>query len=57
MGYNAIGVRILAIRGAITDAEVNDKSGPALFKTFAAMLRANKIPKLALPVYKPERTR
>jgi hypothetical protein len=43
MGFDAIGVRILAMRGKITVEEVEDKDGPKLFPTFAAMLQANKI--------------
>jgi hypothetical protein len=43
MGFDAIGVRILAMRGQITVEEVEDKAGPELFSTFAAMMRANKI--------------
>lgn len=43
MGFDAIGVRLLAMRGAVTVEEVEDKDGPELFPTFAAMMRANKI--------------
>jgi hypothetical protein len=43
MGFDAIGVRILVMRGQATLEEVDDKDGPALFPTFAAMMRANKI--------------
>lgn len=43
MGFDAIGVRLLAMQGRITVAEVEDRGGPELFSTFAAMLRANKI--------------
>jgi hypothetical protein len=43
MGFSAIGVRLLALRNAVTPEEVEDKDGPELFPTFAAMLRANKI--------------
>jgi hypothetical protein len=43
MGFDAIGVRILVMRGQATFEEVEDKKGPKLFPTFAAMLRANKI--------------
>jgi len=43
MGFNAIGVRLLAMRNKITIAEVEDRDGPELFPTFAAMMRANKI--------------
>ena len=44
MGFDAIGVRILVMRGRVTHEEVEDKEGPKLFPTFTAMLRANKIP-------------
>jgi hypothetical protein len=44
MGFDAIGVRILVMRGQVTIEEVKDEDGPELFQTFAAMLRANKIP-------------
>jgi len=43
MGFDAIGVRILAMRGQITFEEVEDKVGPKLFSSFTAMMRANKI--------------
>ncbi len=43
MGFEAIGVRLLAMRNKITIEEVEDRGGPELFRTFAAMLRANKI--------------
>lgn len=43
MGFAAIGVRLLAMQDKITTAEVEDRDGPELFKTFAAMMRANKI--------------
>jgi len=44
MGFEAIGVRLLALREQVTLEEINDQGGPVLFPTFAAMLRANKIP-------------
>jgi len=43
MGFDAIGVRILVMRNQATMEEVEDKDGPALFLTFTAMMRANKI--------------
>jgi len=43
MGFDAIGVRLLVMRGQATFEEVEDKAGPKLFPTFAAMMRANKI--------------
>jgi hypothetical protein len=43
MGFDAIGVRLLAVQNKITCEEVEDKAGPTLFPTFADMLRANKI--------------
>lgn len=44
MGYRAIGVRLLVVLQKVTKEEVEDQEGPALFPTFTAMLRANKIP-------------
>ena len=44
MGFDAIGVRLLAMQNKITCEEVEDKDGPKLFPTFTAMMRANKIP-------------
>ena len=44
MGFDAIGVRLLVMRGQATHEEVEDTAGPKLFPTFTAMLRANKIP-------------
>jgi len=43
MGFDAIGVRLLVMRGQATFEEVEDKDGPELFPTFTAMMRANKI--------------
>lgn len=43
MGFTAIGVRILAMQNKITIEEVEDRDGPKLFSSFAAMMRANKI--------------
>ena len=43
MGFDAIGVRILVMRGQVTFEEVEDKDGPKLFTSFTAMMRANKI--------------
>jgi hypothetical protein len=43
MGFDAIGVRLLVMRGAVTFEEVEDKKGPKLFNSFTAMMRANKI--------------
>jgi Family of unknown function (DUF6283) len=43
VGFDAIGVRLLAMQNKITIEEVEDRDGPALFPNFAAMLRANKI--------------
>jgi hypothetical protein len=43
MGFDAIGVRILAMRGQITFEEIEDRAGPKLFSSFTAMMRANKI--------------
>jgi Family of unknown function (DUF6283) len=44
MGFDAIGVRLLTMQGKATCEEVEDRGGPELFPTFAAMLLANKIP-------------
>lgn len=44
LGFSAIGVRLLAMRQQISLEEIKDQEGPPLFPTFAAMLRANKIP-------------
>ena len=44
MSFDAIGVRLLVMRGQATFDEVEDKDGPELFPTFTAMMRANKIP-------------
>lgn len=44
MGFDAIGVRLLVMRGGATFEEVEDNAGPKLFPTFAAMMKANKIP-------------
>ena len=43
MGFDAIGVRLLVMRGEATFEEVEDRGGPKLFPTFTAMMRANKI--------------
>jgi len=43
VGFDAIGVRLLAMRGEVTIAEVEDRGGPKLYTSFAAMLAANKI--------------
>lgn len=61
MGFDAIGVRLLVMRGKVTFEEVEDKNGPELFPTFATMMRANKItlPKRSkrVPVRTRRRTR
>ncbi len=44
MGFDAIGVRLAVMKGEVLQAEVDDRKGPALFKSFAAMLKANGIP-------------
>jgi hypothetical protein len=44
MGPDAIGVRLLLMKGQVTVEEVKDRRGPKLFPTFTAMMRANKIP-------------
>lgn len=43
MGFDAIGVRLLVMRGQATFEEVEDRAGPKLFSSFTAMMRANKI--------------
>ena len=43
MSFDSIGVRILAMQNKITVEEVEDRDGPDLFKSFAAMMRSNKI--------------
>jgi hypothetical protein len=43
MGFSAIGVRLLVMQGKATLEEVEDRDGPTLFPSFAAMMRANKI--------------
>ena len=43
MGFDAIGVRLLVMRGQVTFEEVADKAGPKLFPSFTSMMRANKI--------------
>ena len=43
LGFHAIGVRLAAMAGRVTKQEVEDKSGPALFRSFAAMLHANRV--------------
>lgn len=43
MGRDAIGVRILLMRGKVSFEEVEDRGGPKLFPTFAAMMKANRI--------------
>ena len=44
VGYDAIGVRLAVMRGMLRRAEVADRDGPPLFSSFAAMLRANRVP-------------
>ena len=57
MGFDAIGVRLLVMRGQATHEEVQDKAGPKLFPTFTAMLRANKIPLPRRSKHTPTQTR
>jgi hypothetical protein len=57
MGFDAIGVRLLVMRGGATFEEVEDKAGPDLFPTFAKMMRANKIPMSRRSRMVPVRTR
>lgn len=44
MGCDSIGVRLLLIKGTITHEDLDVAGGPELFKTFDAMLKANRIP-------------
>lgn len=44
LGFDAIGVRLLAWQGHVSFEEVEDKEGPTLFETFAKMLQANNVP-------------
>jgi hypothetical protein len=46
IGERAVGVRIALMFGRVTVEELLDRGGPKLFRSFAAMLRANKV---ALP--------
>lgn len=55
MGFDAIGVRLLVMRGRASPEEVEDTGGPALFPTFNAMMRANKIRLPRRPRTKPRR--
>lgn len=43
IGRAAIGVRLALMKGSLTAEEVADRGGPRLFRTFAAMMRANKV--------------
>ena len=43
MGFDAIGVRLAAMRGLLSIDEINDTKGPKLFRDMAEMLKANKI--------------
>ncbi len=43
LGFDAIGVRIAAMTGRVAEAEVFDREGPELFKSFDDMLDANRI--------------
>lgn len=44
VGDSSIGVRLAIAKGRVTVAELLDRTGPKLFRSFAAMLRANKVP-------------
>jgi hypothetical protein len=57
IGTAAIGVRLAFLRGLVTGAELVDRAGPALFKTFDAMLRANGVPRPPRNVFTPVRRR
>lgn len=43
MGTRAIGVRIALMQGKLLPEEVADRKGPRLFRSFLAMLRANRV--------------
>lgn len=43
LGRDAVGVRLALTNGSLIVEEVTDRGGPKLFRTFAAMLRANKV--------------
>ncbi len=44
MGFDAIGVRMLVLRGALTEADTAPQPGdPELYASFAEMMRANGI--------------
>lgn len=43
VGFDSIGVRLLVMQGRVTIDEVNDRSGPTLFASFEAMMRANRV--------------
>lgn len=43
MRFNAIGVRIAAMRGRVTLEEIHDHGGPQLFSGFEEMMRANRV--------------
>lgn len=43
LGRDAIGVRLLLMRGTAAIEEVEDLEGPPLFEDFAAMLHANGV--------------
>ena len=44
LGLDAIGVRLLVWDDRVTLEELEDRDGPELFPTFAAMMSANNIP-------------
>jgi hypothetical protein len=54
MQFSAPGVRIAALRGRVTLQEIDDTKTVKLFKSFEAMLRANRIPIPRRNKYIPE---
>jgi len=54
LGFQAIGVRLLALQHQVTREEVEDTEGPELFPSFAVMLRANKIKLPKYPRHLPQ---
>lgn len=43
MGFEAVGVRIAALQGLVTEEEISDTDGPELFESFDEMMKANRI--------------
>jgi uncharacterized protein DUF6283 len=43
IGLNAIGVRLAVMTGRVSDEELHDTEGPALYESFKEMMEANDI--------------